>query len=114
RAFLKTENHVSAQDLCALVKSENSQIGYTTVYRTLKLIVESGIGEIVDFEDGVRRFERKIGREYHAHFICSKCGKTEEIFDENIALLSEKLARTKDFVPQKHRFEVFGICQDCQ
>ncbi len=62
---------MSAEDFWDLVRKKHPEIGYTTVYRTLKLIVSSWIAERVDFEDGVRRYEQKIGREYHAHFICT-------------------------------------------
>ena len=112
-AFLKVDQHVSAEDLHELVKKENPTIGYTTVYRTLKLMVESGLAEMVDFNDGVKRFEKKLGREQHAHFVCTKCGKNFEVFDEHIKELSLKLAETQGFVPHKQRFEIFGVCQTC-
>lgn len=113
QTFLKTDQHLSAEDLFRLVQKDEQGIGYTTVYRTLKLIVESGLAEMVDFNDGVRRYERKIGREYHAHFICNQCGQHFEVFDKNIEGLSSRLARGKGFLPQKHRLEIFGLCKDC-
>ena len=113
QTFLKNERHLSAEDLFQLVKQEHPDIGYTTVYRTLKLIVESGIAETVDFNDGVRRFERKIGREYHAHFICNQCNGQFEVFDKNIEDLSSRLAQAQGFLPQKHRLEIFGLCKKC-
>ncbi len=112
--FLNTKRHVSAEDLLNLVKRRHTEIGYTTVYRTLKLIVASGLGEMVDFDDGVRRYERKLGREYHAHFICTKCGENFEVFDENIENLSAQLSQKSHFRPQKHRLEIFGLCAACQ
>ncbi len=112
--FLRAERHVSAEDLFRLVRKDHPEIGYTTVYRTLKLIVSSGLAEMVDFDDGVRRFEKKLGREYHAHFICTKCGKNFEVFDENIERLSSSLSSKSGFVAKKHRLEIFGLCQGCQ
>ena len=114
RTFLRTEKHVSTEDLLAMVRSINPEIGYTTVYRTLKLIEESGLAEQVDFNDGVKRFERKLGREYHAHFICTECGRTFEAFDSQIGQLSSALAKTRGFTPQKQRFEIFGVCDRCE
>lgn len=113
RGFLSSKDHVSTEDLFRLVKRENPSIGFTTVYRALKLIVDSGIAEVVDFDDGVKRFERKLGREYHAHLICTKCGRHFEVFNSAIKALNFKLAKQKGFLPQKHRFEVFGLCQQC-
>ena len=113
RAFLDTRQHVSAEELYKIVKESHPQIGFTTVYRTLKLIVSSGLGEKVDFDDGMKRYERKMGREYHAHFICTKCGNNFEAFDKNIEGLSSRLAESQGFLPQKHRLEIFGLCKKC-
>lgn len=114
KAFLNTRKHISAEDLFHLAKKDHAEIGFTTVYRTLKLIVSSGLAEKVDFDDGMKRFERKIGREYHAHLICTSCGDSFEVFDENIKNLSSKLFKSSQFVPQKHRLEIFGLCKKCK
>ena len=114
QTFLKTNRHVSAEELHSLVKKDYPEIGYTTVYRTLKLILNSGIAQSVDFDDGVRRYEPKIGREYHAHFICTECGINFEVFDQKIADLCSSLAKDRGFSPQEHRYEIFGICQNCK
>ncbi len=113
KIFLNSEQHLSVEDLFHLVKKEDPAIGYTTVYRTVKLILDSGIAETVDFNDGVKRFERKLGREYHAHFICTECGNNFEVFDKNIEDLSSRLAHDQGFYPQKHRLEIFGTCKNC-
>ena len=113
KSFLITRKHVSAEELYELVKQSHPAIGYTTVYRTLKLIVSSGLGEQVDFNDGMKRYECKVGREYHAHFICTQCGENFEVFDEKIKELSSRLSNDNSFFPQKHRLEIFGICKKC-
>jgi Fur family ferric uptake transcriptional regulator len=41
--FLKTEGHLSAEDLYHLVKTQDPTVGFTTVYRTLKLFGECGL-----------------------------------------------------------------------
>ncbi len=114
RTFLNTQKHISAEELFQLVKQNHPEIGVTTIYRTIKLIVDSGIAEVVDFEDGVKRYERKLGREYHAHLICTKCGENLEAFDQTISQLCIRLAQEKGFSPQMHRYEIFGICEGCK
>lgn len=111
--FLQTQRHVSVEELHELVCKEHPEIGYTTVYRTMKLIVSCGLAEKVDFDDGMKRYERKVGREYHAHFICTKCGNNFEMFDRNIQKLSARLSENSRFEPQKHRLEIFGLCKNC-
>jgi Fur family transcriptional regulator, ferric uptake regulator len=41
--FLSSGNQLSADDLYIKIRTQNPAIGRTTVYRTLKLIAESGI-----------------------------------------------------------------------
>jgi Fur family ferric uptake transcriptional regulator len=41
--FLRTEEHLSSEDLYRLVRQEDQSIGQTTVYRTLKLLTEAGL-----------------------------------------------------------------------
>ncbi len=50
--FLETEGHFSAERLCTLVKGKAPEIGQATVYRTLKLLVESGLADTIDTGDG--------------------------------------------------------------
>ena len=38
--FLDTEGHVSSEDLYSIVKAKDPTVGFTTVYRTLKLLKE--------------------------------------------------------------------------
>ena len=114
RVFLSTNGHLSAEELYGIARKEYPAIGQTTVYRTLKLMCDCGLAKVTDFGDGVRRYERKVGREHHAHFICSSCGRSLEVFDDRIAGTVKALAKKQQFLPQSQRFEIFGLCKDCQ
>ncbi len=41
--FLRTEEHMSSEDLYRLVQRDDPTVGQTTVYRTLKLLVDAGL-----------------------------------------------------------------------
>ena len=47
--FLRTEEHLSNEDLYQLVKKEDPTVGQTTVYRTLKILTEAGLAREVRF-----------------------------------------------------------------
>ena len=111
--FLATEKHVSAEELYKLVRKKDSSIGYTTVYRTMKLLSESGLCGETEFGDGVLRFEHKYGHEHHDHLICVKCGKFIEAADPEIERLQENMVKRHGFKSLKHKLEVFGICRKC-
>ena len=111
--FLSTERHVSVDDLYKLVKKEYPDIGYTTVYRTMKLLSESGLCEEIDFGDGIERFEHKYGHEHHDHLICIKCGRFIEASNPRIEKIQDALAEKYSFTPVKHKLDIFGICKRC-
>ena len=44
KAFLSSQRHISVEELYNDVRRRNPHIGYATVYRTMKLLTESGVG----------------------------------------------------------------------
>lgn len=113
-AFLKTEKHLSCEELYLIVHRNAPEVGYTTVYRTLKLIQKSGLGREVDFGDRVSRLEHEYGHPHHDHMVCLKCGKLLEVYEPEIEALQDKLAQKKNFTPVRHKMEIFGYCANCQ
>ena len=57
RAFFELDQHISADELLDKVREVQSRIGYATVYRTLKLLVEQGFALPKDFGDGITRYD---------------------------------------------------------
>ncbi|NLW46837.1 MAG: transcriptional repressor [Firmicutes bacterium] len=112
-SFLKTETHFTVDDLYAGVKEVNQSIGYTTIYRTLKLFVECGLASEMKFKDGITRYEHRFGHEHHDHLICVRCGQLIEVVEPEIEELQEKLARKHNFKIEHHRMELYGICKKC-
>jgi len=112
--FLSTEKHVSAQELYKIVRKQDKGIGYTTVYRTMKLLSESGLCGEIDFGDGVLRYEHKYAHEHHDHLICRKCGRFIEVMNPNIEKLQVAMANMHGFTPERHKLEIFGICKRCR
>src|SRR6202044_3525627 len=55
--FFHSPNHVSIEELLAEVRAQDPKVGYATVYRTLKLMAESGIAYEREFGDGLTRYE---------------------------------------------------------
>src|ERR687884_1685337 len=60
--FLETRDHMSTDELHRLVKKKDPKIGFTTVYRTLKLLSDCGLASEGAFHDGVARFGPQYNR----------------------------------------------------
>ncbi len=111
--FLETEGHFSAERLCTLVKGKAPEIGQATVYRTLKLLVESGLADTIDTGDGGALYEHGYGHAHHDHLICVQCNRKIEICDDIIEERQEVVAREHGFHLTRHKMYLFGFCADC-
>ncbi|QGY41573.1 transcriptional repressor [Pseudodesulfovibrio cashew] len=112
--FLKQNDHLSSEELYAKVKRRDKSVGQATVYRTLKLLNESGLIEPLDFADGVTRYEMSYGESHHDHLICESCGENIEILDETIEARQEELARQHGYTLTRHKMYLYGICEKCR
>ncbi len=113
-AFLKTERHLTAEELYEIVKKKNSNIGQATIYRAMKLFSDAGLCRELKVEDGVTRYEHLYDHEHHDHLICTECGKIVEIISPEIEKEQDCIAKINGFVLEKHRLELYGICKDCR
>ncbi len=111
--FWNVKDHISPEELYGHVKEKDASVGQATVYRTLKLLSDSGIAREVDFGDGVTRYEPYFGMGHHDHLICKKCGKSVEVVDERIEKLQEELAESHGFALSGHSMYLYGQCRDC-
>ncbi len=112
--FLASKRHLSADELHTMVREQNPKIGFSTVYRTLRLFSECGLAREVNFGDGRARFERAIDRSQHGHLICTNCGKAEEFTISSMEKSIEKIASKYGFKVEGHRLEVYGLCKKCR
>jgi len=110
--FLRSERHLSVDDLLQLVQKRRSDIGRTTVYRTLKLLQAAGLATELVLQ-GQTRFEREYKRQHHDHFICKSCGEIFEFSSAEIERIQDEIAAEIGFVIDGHRHQIFEYCRDC-
>lgn len=114
RTFLDTRDHLSTDELFRLVKKRDAKIGFTTVYRTLKLLAECGLASAVPFPDGMARYEHQFNRRSHHHMVCTECGASVEFFSPEVGKLEEEIGRKYHFDATRHNFQIYGVCEDCR
>ncbi|MCU1295930.1 MAG: ferric uptake regulator, Fur family [Acidobacteriaceae bacterium] len=114
RTFLETREHLSLNELHGLVRKKDARIGFTTVYRTLKLFVECGLASEVAFHDGIARYEHQYNRRSHHHMVCTECGSSVEFFSTEVERLEQEIGRKHNYVTTRHTFQVYGTCEDCR
>ena len=112
--FLNSSGHRNLAQIYAQVAKVHPKIGYTTVYRTLKLLTRLGLAAQRKFADGETQYEPTEGKNHHDHLICLDCGKIIEFEDEALETLQNGIAQRYSFKIFHHRMELYGRCSDCR
>lgn len=111
--FFKTNTHISLEELLKKVKRKTPNIGYATVYRTMKLLTECGLAVARQFGDGQTRYENIPEDGHHDHIICIKCSKIAEFQNLKIEQLQAEAAKKLGFTVINHKLELYGYCDSC-
>ena len=109
-----SDRHLSVEEVAQHVAAEGEHAGTATIYRTLDLLVRSGLVVERDFGEGFRRFEPARDIPHHEHLLCTVCGKVEEFRDERLERMTTLAAEARGFSRQRHRLVIYGVCRECQ
>lgn len=112
--FLAAHKHLTIDELLAEVRKQNPRMGYVTVYRTLKMLAESGAAVEHQFGDGLTRFEPAETACHHDHLICVKCRRITEFEAPEIEDLQAKVAAEHGFEVHSHEHVLYGLCAACR
>jgi Fur family ferric uptake transcriptional regulator len=107
--------HQSVEDIEQRLRERGERIGKATVYRTLEMLVKSGLVAEHDFGEGFKRYEHLFGQPpVREHLVCTECGKVSAIHSPELVRLHQEAAERQGFLPARYRLTIYGICQECQ
>jgi Fur family ferric uptake transcriptional regulator len=108
-------DHLSVEEIEIGLRDRGERIGKATVYRTLEMLVRSGLVEEYDFGEGFKRYKHLFGQsQVRQHLICTDCGKVSEVASDELSAQQEKIARDRGFLAARYRLEIYGLCAECQ
>lgn len=118
----RTSGHLTAKEIYASLHKSHPGLGLTTVYRTLDLLVRSGLVARFAFGGGESRFEFNPAekKEHHHHLVCTRCGiiiNYKDFVEEELDLIKKTetiLAKKYGFTILDHNIEFYGLCQKCR
>jgi Fur family ferric uptake transcriptional regulator len=110
--FFRAGTHVSIEQLLERVRVRVPAAGYSTVYRTLRLLVDAGYATARDFGGAHTLFEPADTR-HHDHIVCLRCGAVREFEESAIERLQDEVAERLGFTITSHRLELYGLCSSC-
>src|SRR5438552_9708563 len=112
--FIANEGHRSVEDIYRVVREDDPRIGYTTVYRTMKLLLDSGLAREIDLADGITRYEHLYNHQHHDHMICMQCGTSIEFYNPEIEAVQDEASEHLGFKVLDHKLQIYGLCKSCR
>lgn len=98
------KGHFEVKDLFAILSRKFPSLSIVTLYNILHALSELGL--VYSFSDGQKTIY-DFSPEPHAHFICSVCGRIEDVELKELVIGPIKGKREKVEVVVK------GICEEC-
>lgn len=104
----ETDDHPDANEIFHRAFTKDPSISLSTVYRTMRILEQSGAIHRHAFADGRSRFEH-AGREHHDHLIDLATGKVIEFRSDKIERLQAEIAAELGYEIVRHRLELYGV-----
>ena len=123
KVLSEAKEHLSAEDIYLKAYAAYPAIGLTSVYRTLEVLVSTGLVYKFDFGEGRARYEISEGprgERHHHHLVCTDCGRIvdyTDFIDEEMALLKKTeagLSKKYSFKIINHLIQFYGFCNKCR
>lgn len=106
------KHHFDADSLYEHFKKKGFRIARDTVYRTIPLLLESGVIQ-KSVGEGKREFYEPTTKGHHDHMVCVRCGKIIEFICDEIEALQDKVCANHQFKLIFHDHRLFGECKAC-
>ncbi|MFZ2055297.1 MAG: Fur family transcriptional regulator [Candidatus Aminicenantales bacterium] len=105
--------HPNAEEIHRRLRAKKKPVGLATIYRTLNLLVRSGLVTAIDLGESHSHFEPDWNRISHGHLICLSCGRVQEFSHAEIQAAINRIGEEKGYLLDKFSIQVFGYCKDC-
>ncbi len=112
--LLGSSEHFSVEEIMIELGARGAYAGTATVYRTIELLLSSGLVVERDFGEGFKRFEAARGIPQHEHLQCTVCGRLLEFRDERLERMTVVIAENRGFERTGHKLVITGICESCK
>lgn len=106
--LIQNREHPTVDQIFKDLQGEIPTLSKTTVYNTLKILVDAGMARVITIEDHESRYDIEVFD--HGHFKCESCGEiTNFTFDPNL-LVSQQL---EGYAIQDKNVYFKGVCPKC-
>ena len=106
--------HFDGEKLYEILRKEDNDIARGTVFRTIPLLLESGVIQLSVGKGKGEFFERSSVKGHHDHILCVGCGKVIEYHCEEIEQLQDKICKKYGAELLFHDHKLYVRCAKCR
>ena len=108
-----TDQHFNAEQLLEWSRKVAESVSRATVYRTLPLLVESGLVHEMDFGKDYKIYDPNYAdHPNHNHIICDDCDKVVEFESERLETLESEITKNLGFKVKSQQLRINASCED--
>jgi Fur family ferric uptake transcriptional regulator len=112
-AAFSHSDHYTAEDLLERARAIEPSVSRATVYRTLPLLVESGLLRELDLGKEQMFYDPNyIDHPRHSHLICLDCNRIVEFEERNIEILEDCISKRLGFTPANKQTRIEAHCDE--
>ncbi len=108
---IEKKGHINIDDLYESLKKSFPYISLATVYKNINAMVKNGFLSEVKIPKMKTKYE--LTKDEHAHLICIKCGRLEDIFIDTQSI-NNAIIQKSGYSIEKILVQIEGICPKCQ
>ncbi|MBN2288186.1 MAG: transcriptional repressor [Candidatus Glassbacteria bacterium] len=111
--IFNSKGHLSVEDIQSLLRQRKISASIASIYRTLDVMIKSGLVVQHRFGKRFKRFEAVREDWHHDHLVCISCNKVLEFKNDTIEELQIQVAEQHDFMITNHKLDIYGFCSKC-
>jgi Fur family transcriptional regulator, ferric uptake regulator len=113
KAAFSTDEHFTADELWELARKIDRKASRATLYRTLSLLVESGLLREIDLGIDQKVYDPNfVDHPHHNHLVCIDCRKVVEFEDQHMSVLEDCISRRLGFRPANKSLRIEANCEE--
>lgn len=117
RAIVDFDEPFDVDRLLFYLKQRSEKTSKATIYRTLQLLLESGLLRTISLSPtDARSALYSICGKFRAYdlLVCTGCGKVTDIEKQPICLSCQIIAKEHGYKLESHSLRIFALCPQCQ
>ncbi len=107
-----TKEHPSAETIYNKLLPLYPTMSFATVYKTLQVLKDINLVQELNVGEGSFRYDAMVA--HHPHITCLGCGKVDDVEDEMIFDLQDKVSSKTGYKLVRQQLYFYGYCPECR